>query len=230
MKLLSFGRKSEEQMGLRLDQALHSLRARGIVESFQRTGTARFRLQWSRGNYGVELAAERARGWQLQATPIANPAGPFAAKNISDEVRPIAEWAECGEPAILTRLDRVGHIELVDWIRELENRHPAAAWLAEQVRRLAVGERLDNETLQAMVLLGARRFLKTIPGSDRLHEAIEPALVTLIGMTRRTPPKAAEAELEVFAGQDYGRTLVDVLQETHPLEARRAVQLYMSGR
>lgn len=231
MKLLSFGKKSEEQMGQRLEQALQSLRARGIVEAFTGTGRGAFRLQWDRGNYGLALEARRERGgWALAVTPISNPAGPFAGEDLGGEVAALTEWRTCGKESRLERLDRIGHVELVDYLRGLEHDHPAAEWMNAQVRRLAEGERLSDDDLQGLVLLGARRFLKTIPGSDRLHEAIEPALVTLIAMTSSKPARVEEAELDVVAGEDYGRALVDFLQETHPLEAKRAVQRYIAAR
>lgn len=231
MKLLPFGRKSEEQMGQRLEQALHSLRARGIVETFKPVAPAVFRLQWDRGNYGLELAAQRARrGWEMTVTPICNPAGPFAGDKLGGEIMSLPEWLACGKTGRLERLDRTGHVDLVDYIRELEATHPAAEWMSALVKRLAEGDRPSEEDLQGLVLLGARRFLKTIPGSDRLHEAIEPALVTLIAMTSSRQPQVEESELDVFAGEDYGRALVEFLQETHPLEARRAVQRYIAAR
>lgn len=229
MQLLSFGRKSETQACDRVEQALHSLRARGLVESFQRFEPALFRWQWDRGNFGFELKLLRAgRGWDIEFAPLCTPAGPFAGGDIGGEVVPLAGWVRCGDAGSLERLDRMTHMELVDWLRGLEAGHPAADWLGEQFRRMAKGERPGQEQLQGMVLLGARRYVKTIPGADRLHEAIEPALVTLLRMNASNTVPSDEDE--VIAGEDYGRTLIGFLQETHPLEAKRAAYQYAMAR
>ncbi|HEX7029231.1 MAG TPA: hypothetical protein VF254_01440 [Gammaproteobacteria bacterium] len=229
MQLLSFGRKGEAGMCARVEQALHSLRARGLVETFQHFEPATFRLQWDRGNFGFELMALRAgRGWNLEFAPLCMPAGPFAASAIGSEVVPLPGWVRCGPAGVLERVDRMAHIALVDWLRRLETGHPAADWLAGQFLRMAKGERPRADELQGMVMLGARRFVKTIPGSDRLHEAIEPALLTLLRMNAGNA--RAGSEDEVIAGEDYGRALIGFLQETHPLEAKRAAHRHAAAR
>ncbi|HEX6928865.1 MAG TPA: hypothetical protein VF267_06425 [Gammaproteobacteria bacterium] len=227
-QLLSLGRKSEARACSRIAQALDSLRARGLIESFQHTEPAAFRWQWDRGNFGFELRALRAgRGWELEFAPVCTPAGPFADGTISGEVAPLQDWVHCGMAGRLERFGRLTHVELVDRLRELEVGHPVADWLGERFRRMAKGERPNAEDLQGMVLLGARRFLKTIPGSDRLHETIEPALVTLLHMRAG---RAAADEDEIVAGEDYGNALLGFLQETHPLEAKRAAYQYAMAR
>ena len=76
------------------------------------------------------------------------------------------------------------------------------------------------------MLLGVRRFVKTIPSSDRLHETIEPALVTLLRMNAAGGNK----EESLFESENYAAALIAFLQETHPLEAKRAAQKYMMSR
>lgn len=223
MKLLGIASHSETARGDQIERALQSLHARGIVQSFQRMRDATFRAQWDRGNFGIELAAiQSGRYWNLAVTPICNPAGPFAGKLIGGEVLELSAWVACDKPRQLERIDRLGHVALVDRLRALEEGHPAARWLTDQFLRMAAGERLENGDLQGMVLLGARRFLKTIPGADRLHESMEPALLTLLRMNRAQRKQDTDT-LEVIAGADYAAALLGFLQEAYPLEARRAV-------
>lgn len=229
--IFSFGRSREEQIRERLDQALHSLRARGSIDSFLHDGSSGILLQWNRGNFGHRLRVDgRRRHWTLTATPITNPAGPFVSGSLVGEIVPLAEWTRCGTDVSLERAHEAGHLALIEWIRNLEHRHPAGEWLGGQFKRLAEGEHPDQEELQGVVLLGVRRFLKTIPSADRLHETIEPAVQTLLRIRSKTRSSGSGDEHEVFASEDYAASLIALIQETHPLEAKRAAQRYMSSR
>lgn len=222
---LSLARKSAVLIVLeRLEQALQSLRARGIVDRFERSGADHLRLQWARGNFGLALTVSGKRPASLEAVPICNPAGPFADDVLGDEVLPIKEWRTCGPAQSLSKADRLAHVALIEMLLALENTHPAMDWLAEQFRRMARGEQPGAGELQGIVLLGGRRYVKTIPASDRLHEAMEPALATLLRMNRTS--SAENSELDVFAGEDYGRALLEFLQESHPLAATRAARKF----
>lgn len=225
-KAFTFARTNETAMQTRLEQALQSLHARSLIEAYDlRKGSARF--HGGRGNFGTQLDLQQAGGsWSLTATPVTNPAGPFAKGSMGSEVHPLAMWTTCGKPVALSHVERLPHLELVEWLRELESRHPASEWLAQQFKRLAEGERPSNDDLQGVVLLGVRRFVKTIPSSDRLHETIEPALVTLLCMTSASSDK----EESLFESESYAAALITFLQETHPLEAKRAAQKYMMSR
>lgn len=225
-RVFSFARTNESAMLTRLEQALQSLHARSLIEAFDLDG-CRARMQGSRGNFGTQLELRQEHGsWSLTAAPIVNPAGPFAKESLGGEIQPLALWTACGKASELPRVDRLPHLELVEWLRELEARHPASEWVAQQFKRLAEGERPSNDDLQGVVLLGVRRFVKTIPSSDRLHETIEPALVTLLGMNSANSGGAEN----LFESENYAAALITFLQETHPLEAKRAAHQYMMSR
>lgn len=225
-KAFVFGRNNGSAMQVRLEQALQSLNARSLIETYELQESSA-RIHGGRGNFGTQLELHQDRaGWLLAATPIANPAGPFATGVPSGEICPLALWIACGKGVELPRVDRTAHPELVEWLRELESRHPAVEWMAQQFKRLAKGERLSNDDLQGVVLLGIRRFVKTISSSDRLHETIEPALVTLLRMNSASGGR----EENMFESENYASALISFLQETHPLEAKRAAQKYMMSR
>ncbi|MBW3567965.1 MAG: hypothetical protein KY410_08435 [Proteobacteria bacterium] len=227
-KIFLFTRGNGDELQKRLEQALHSLRARGSIESFE-LGRSGAQLQGGRGNFGMQLDLERnGVSWQLISTPITNPAGPFSESDIAGEILPMPYWVSCGKRVVLERVQRMRHLELVDWIRDLETRHPAADWLGVQFRRLAEGERPSPNELQGIVLLGVRRFIRTIPSSDRLHETIEPALVTLLRMQSKNG--TAKKDEDVFESEDHAAALLQFIQETHPLEAKRAVHRLMMAR
>ncbi|HEX6928942.1 MAG TPA: hypothetical protein VF267_06810 [Gammaproteobacteria bacterium] len=229
--ILPFKRRNVEQVRGRVEDALHSLRARGVIENFEVAGPSALLLQWGRGNFGLRLELGRAgRNWELVAIPITNPAGPFAGGDLVADIQPLVHWRPCGSQTALPGVDRVPHLELLAWVQDLEERHPVAEWLGRQFRRLAGGERPDNEELRGVMLLGVRRFLKTIPSTDRLHETIEPALMTLLRGRSRKPAPADAGGMEVIAGEDHAASLIGCLQETHPLAAKRAAQKYMTAR
>lgn len=225
-KAFSFGRNNGNAVQVRLEQALQSLNARSLIETYELQESLA-RIHGGRGNFGTQLDLLQDRGgWLLKATPIANPAGPFATSGTGGEICPLSLWTPCGKSVALPRVDKLPHLELVEWLRELESRHPASDWMSQQFKRLAEGERPSNDDLQGVVLLGVRRFVKTIPSSDRLHETIEPALVTLLGMNS----KSSNEEESMFESENYAAALITFLQDTHPLEAKRAAQKYMMSR
>lgn len=221
---LRFGRRAgTSELLQRLEQALYSLRARGAIESFELANTGA-RFQGDRGNFGCLLELEEKSGKvALVATPIANPVGPFARDVLGDEILPIARWVPCGPPVELPLLHKISHLELVDWLREQGANHPVTDWISQQFRQLADGKEIGDRDLQAIVLLGVRRFLKSIPSTDRLHESVESALVTLFRLKGTN-------ESDVFGDANGAAALVSFIQETHPLEAKRAAHRYMTSR
>lgn len=221
-RILQFGRINADELLTRLEQALHSLHARGSIEHFE-LGDSEARVQSGRGNFGMQLDIVRDRDeWRLAATPVTNPAGPFGRGEAGDEVHPMPYWVVCEKGAELKEVQRASHLEIVEWLRYRETRHPAADWLAQQLRRLAEGNRLSHEELRGIVLLGGRRFLKTLPASDRLHEMMEAAIVTLLRMQA-----VGNREEGILETRDFASALVGFLRETHPLEAKRATQRFM---
>lgn len=216
-----------------LQQALYSLQARGSVAGFGSSDDVPdgFRLQWDRGNFGELLGFDKRGGKVLMAAPIALPAGPFGGKSPLAEIRPITDWKIVGNRMELGNIARLGQIELIDAIRERECRHPAIEWLGKCLRELAEGRSLPSETLEAMLLLGFRRFAETIPNADRLNEVIEPALLTLLRMASREKSQGGNHEMDIFSmGGGYAQAMLECLQESHPLELNRASMRHVSSR
>lgn len=217
-----------------LRQALVSLQARSSIAQFSATTDIPegHRLQWDRGNFGELLGLDKRGGKILFVAPIALAVGPFGGKSPVNEIRPIAEWKVVGQRTDLGNLNRMGQIELVEAIRAREAKHPALDWLGKGLRELAEGRSLPSETLEAMLLLGFRRFVKTIPNADRLNEAIENALVTLLGMASREKEQEAGGDgADIFSmGGGFAQAMLECLQDSHPLELKRASLRYVSMR
>lgn len=226
MKLLGVGRQHPLE---RLEQAMASLLARGLIEQYRETADGRgFVLQWSRGNFGHRIMLD-SRLREVVASSVALPVGPFGGSEPVDEILPMQQWLPVGSDVSLGRIRQLGHVELVEEIRQQGLTHPCLAWLADRIIALAEGKRLTPGILSSMVLLGARKYLKTIPNSDRLNERIGAATRTLLDMAIRErkamqPSYDDDEVLVLSARTGNARALLDYLQETHPMEARRAVR------
>lgn len=215
-----------------LQQALHSLQARGSITQFTASSDAPdgFRLQWDRGNFGELLGFDKRGGKTLLSAPVALAVGPFARKLPVNEIQPISDWQIAGNRVVLGAINRLGQVELIDTIREREAHHPAIEWLGKGLRELAEGRSLPGEKMEAMLLLGFRRFVKTIPNADRLNEVVEAALVTLLGMARREKAQqTADEGADIFSiGGGFAQAMLECLQESHPLELKRAGLKFVS--
>lgn len=213
----------------RLEQAIASLLARGLVEEFRETADGRgFVLQWSRGNFGHRIMLD-SRQRDLVASAVALPVGPFGGSEPADQILPMRQWLPVGADVPLGRIRKISHVELVEAIRQQGLVHPCLAWFAGCIAALAEGKRLKPETLSGMVLLGARKYLKTIPNSDRLNEKIGAATQTLLDMAIRErkamrPADDDDTVLVLSTRAGNARAILDYLQETHPIETRRAVR------
>lgn len=224
------GRRTSKQIGALVALAVSSLIARGIVESMIQEDNVTLRLQWARGNYGHRVHCRRnGWSWELVTHPITNPAGPYSTNALDVDIVPVAAWVRCGKEVVIPRLESMSHLELIECIHNLEPSHPVLEWFARQFEKLAKGNVLDNDALRGLLLLGARRYFKTLPNADRLQRTIEPALMTLL-RTQAAVSRDAKDDVDeqIVAGRDYAQALVEVLQETHPLEARRAAHACFS--
>lgn len=217
----------------RLEEALHSLKARGVVESFHDMDgkTPCLRLQWDRGNFGHEVAlSANSMSAEVIVRAIALPTGPFGGKEPSTEILPITGWRPVGEASSLGVLKKLPHTTLVEAIRLLEASHPALEWFEDRFKALAKGVTPEPAELSAMVLLGARKFLKTIPNANRLNEAVEPAMVTLLRAAAREKQESdGDDNLLFSADSGFAQALVSFIQETHPLDAKRAAHKFAMG-
>lgn len=222
---------SRSERVARIALALHSLQARGLVEAFRelpdRSG---YVLQWARGNFGHRVTLD-ASGREIIATPVALGVGPFGGSNATEEIRPMLEWLPVASESRLGRVRQLGHTGLIEAIRLQGLEHPCLAWFASRVQRLAEGQRLKASDPASMVLLGARKFFKTIPNTDRLNERIPAAVLALLELAAREKRNARKQgdqgeEVLLFSSSPSGhaRALLEYLGETHPMETRQAVR------
>lgn len=212
----------------RIEQALHSLVARGLADSFRELPNSQgFVMQWARGNFGhrVTLGSHQRL---VQLTPVALGVPPFGDIDTIGDAGSMAQWLPVGSTVVAGQLRRTSHIELVETIRLQGLEHPCLAWFSNRIETLAEGRHLKPTDLQSMVQLGVRKFLNTIPNSDRIHEKVQAAALALVGLALRERKQRifGNDSITLFASGSQGpaEMMLEFLRETHPIDVRRAVQ------
>ncbi|MDX1442338.1 MAG: hypothetical protein R3270_01035 [Gammaproteobacteria bacterium] len=212
----------------RIEQALQSLGARGLAEGHKELSSGRgYVVQWSRGNFGQRVTLD-SRLRDVIVTPVALGVAPFGGDEPVEEIQTMDQWLPVGSDVNLGRLRKIAHVDLIEAIRLEGLEHPCVKWFGDRLAALAEGRRLKPTDLQSMVLLGARKFLKSIPNTDRTHERIPAAIITLLDMAareRRRQQAAGGEDMGIFGGEEnYAQAILEFLQETHPMETRRAIR------
>ena len=211
----------------RIEQALQSLVARALADGYRELpNSPGFVMQWARGNFGHRIILEQRRQ-MVQLTPVAPGVPPFGDLESAGNVGSMAQWLPVGGAMVPGPLRRIGHVDLIEVIRQQGLSHPCLAWFGDRIEVLAEGRRLKPTDLQSMVQLGARKFLKTIPNTDRTHEKVRAVTLALVDLARREHvQRTTDTDITLFADarHGYASAMLEFLQETHPIEVRHAVQ------
>lgn len=214
----------------RMESALASLRARNVVEAYRELpGGDGFVLQWARGNFGHRLTLD-TRGRELQATPVALGVGPFGNDKPGGpggDSQGLQQWLSAGSSQPVGRMNQLGQVALVESIRQCGLGHPCLDWFTDRLAALAEARHLRPGDLEALVKLGARKYLMTIPNADRTHELIPAVIRTVLDLAareRKNLHHTSDDVMTLSSNSGFAQMLLGFLEESYPLEMQQAIR------
>lgn len=211
----------------RIESALASLRARNLVEAYRELpGGDGFVMQWMRGNFGHRLVLD-ARGRELHATPVALGVGPFGNDRPGGDAQTMQQWLSVGSSRPIGRMSQLGQVALVESIRQCGLAHPCLDWFADRLAALAEARHLRPGDLEALVKLGARKYLMTIPNADRTHELIPAVARTVLDLAsreRKSLHHTSDDVMTLSSNSGFAQMLFGFLEESYPLETQQAIR------